>query len=162
MTKVLNSSNTCEVSMGDVRESTILENTAIKLARELGISFEETDKSGSTYAQNLEGENERIRVEYHRDFDGYESFDAYRGEARFAVSRLVTGSYTIDLKNSGKNLLAGARQKCKNDLEKRIAKSFVLSLAMVKNPAGIYEPVFDIREAEIDLITADILLRYTP
>lgn len=158
MSKCLNSRETCTTDMGDIdvsKDVTILENTVRRLARELGVALKGT--SGISYARALEGRKGDIVMEYQHDFDGYEAFDAYRNGARFAISK-VGGEYLIDLQNSGKNLLDKVNGP-ESPIEKRINLR-ILANDIRDAPEEIHEPIIDIKESELNLITGRTILKY--
>lgn len=159
MSKYLNSQETCTTDMVEIdvsKDVTILENTVLRLAGELGIALKAT--SGISYARALEGRKGDIVLDYHHhDFNSYEAFDAYKNGARFAISR-VEGKYIIDLKNSGKNLLDKVNRP-ESPIEKRINLR-ILANDIRDAPEEIHEPIIDIKESELNLITGRTILKY--
>ncbi len=156
MPKVLNSTETCEVRMGKEVSLTLLESTVRRLAEELEIPLEDT--SGVSYVRSLEGIKGSIKLDYHQDFDGYESFGAFKDDSRFAISK-IQGNYTIDLKNSGRNLFNCALKMPKTDVEKKI------NLRLLENDIRAeleeaHEPVILVADCDLTLVTAETVLKY--
>jgi hypothetical protein len=162
MSKCLNSQETCTTDMVEIdvsKDVTILENTVLRLAGELGIALEDT--SGISYVRALEGRRENIVLDYHHDFDGYQSFKAFKKGVRFGISKFQEGEYSIDLKNTGKELLEKAKSRIpKNEAEKKIYLCIIMSTKLRHAPEKTYEPVIDIKESELNLITAKTVLQY--
>ncbi len=162
MSKCLNSQKTCTSGMveADVsKDVTILENTVRRLAEELGVSLEDT--SGISYVRALEGRKNGIVLDYHHDFDGYQSFKAFKKDTRFAISKFQEWDYSIDLKNTGKRLLEIAFTDAENAIEKKIDLRILIGkLRGEITPEEMYEPVLSITESDLNSIPAKTILRY--
>lgn len=159
MPQYLNTSKPCTELMGETKASTALETTARRIAAELDILLQ--DAKGVSYEQALEGSN-RIKLEYHRDFDGYESLSAFNRDAVFAISK-IEDNYKLNLKNSGEKMLENARRRNpKNAAERKIYLGLISLLPLHKNPERTYEPVMEIEESDLDLITAETIQQYLP
>lgn len=156
MSKVLNSTETCEVSMGEEVSATVLESTVRRLAEELGLILQDT--TGISYVRALEGNN-GTEFDYHRDFDGYECFKAVNGDARFAVSK-VENEYMIALKNKGKNLFECALKIPHNSIEKKLNLRILIPDDIRSEPEKSHEPLVDINEIELGDITSQTVLKY--
>jgi len=159
MPQYLNTSKTGIELMGERKAATALETTTCRIAAELGIPLQDT--GGASYARALDGSG-RIELEYHRDFDGYESFKASNSNAVFSISK-IEDRYKLHLKNSGEKLMESSRRRePKNSAERKINLGLIMLPALRKDPEKKHEPVLEIEESDLDLITAETIQQYLP
>lgn len=138
-----------------------LEQKASRLAVELGITLSETSISGSTYETEVSGENKGISLSYFREFDGYECIEAEKEEGSVNISN-VKGSYSITLKNYGKNLLA-ARKPHNTKVEEQLFVAIMgMLITIKKRPEEQHEVCVGINEEDLKTISHKTIEKYLP
>lgn len=161
MPKCLNSRETDTKGMVEIdvsKDVSLLENTVRRLACELDIELK--DISENAYLLALAGSN-NLDVHYHHDFDGYECFAAEMGVASVRIAR-VAGQYLFNVENYNEKLLEIARQPAKNPIERRMDIQILLMELQKKIAPGkiCSRPVVALIEPELNLVTAETILRY--
>ena len=164
MSECLNSQETSTINMVEIdvsKDVTILENTVLRLAGELGIPLKETNYSGISYKKDIAGRNENIEINYYHDFDDYEAFTAEKGDSKIRISN-IEGEYRWNLGSSGEKLLEKAYQRTKNPIEKKMNLQILLLKLQNKITSGeIYDRlIVTLKESEMNLITAKTILKY--
>lgn len=154
MTAVLNTPRILSSAMGE------LEQTANRLAEELGITVAETPASGVSYAQEFSGESAGYMLSYFKDMhDNYEVIEVEHEDNQLKISN-CEGTYSIILKNSGKKLLE-ARKPYESGIESRLHTAIVLDLIkLVKSPETQHEICIGIEAAELPTISKEIIRKY--
>lgn len=161
MPKCLNSRETDTAGMVEIdvsKDVSLLENTVRRLACELNIELK--DVSENAYLLALAGSN-NIAVRYHHDFDGYECFAAEKGVASVRIAR-VAGKYLFNIENYSEKLLEMARRPAENPIERRMDLQVLLMELQKKIAPGkiCSRPVVALTEPELNLFTAETILRY--
>jgi hypothetical protein len=161
MSKCLNSQETGTIGMVEIdvsKDVTILENTVLRLAGELGIPLKETEYSGISYKKEIEGRKKGIEISYiHDAINVYECFTAERGEVQVNIFA-ASGKYDFHIRDSGKNLLSKV-ERPESSVEKRINLR-ILCNDIRDEPEKIHDPLIELQESELNLITARTILKY--
>ena len=165
MAQVLNTSETHTIVMVETNTSkdiTVLEKTVQRLARELRVVLQDT--SGISYIRALEGKKNNLELDYHLDSDSYECLSVEKGDAQMYIMHIIDleRDYFWNLRNFGKNLLKSAYQRTTNPVEKRMDLWILDSeLQNELSPEKISNnSLVTLTESELDLITAQTILKY--